>query len=598
MNLLSGVERDAKALLDRAARMAGALPAASVIAVRLGRALELAAGADGARPATIVLLGGTGVGKSALFNALIRVPGASPEHVTRAHTDRLYVAADPADRHALGFLDEARDVFIPSPAHGLALVDAPDIDSVKWHEHRAVTRAAVEACDVAVYITSPDKVANFTVNEEVREWASRKRWFFVMNRMDEVPGALEAKRGEFDRRLAQLGFAPDDSVRFMVSAQQADGDEFNRLARAVFSARTVAQVQALHINTALGAVRHAVADDVMAPLRAAHSRLAADERALEQRVQAVLADGLSTPRVTDALERVMRETVWMQLPGRAGWLLAIPVWLRCRVYAVMSAFALGRMATGAASLARLVRAGWYAVMAALRGAMPLHVLLSGFSQEHLRQLQAVRNDAARAVEDAGLGSLLRDEHGPAGDDAPSIGEALAAVPVIGHSISRLIAAGTARDTVRGQVLPLVEAAVAACAQDAARRAVGPAVSLIGNALPTVVLGQTAWRVFSAWQNGRWLPFEFYLSAAMMLVLSVLPGYLLVAARVRSSAVAPDVAAVAAAVAAPAETRVLSGVAAQINGFITAADALRRNAEALRDAVASELAPPAFGAREA
>ena len=45
---------------------------------------------------------------------------------------------------------------------------------------------------------------------------------------------------------------------------------------------------------------------------AAHSRLAADERALEQRVQAVLADGLSTPRVTDALERVMRETVWMQ----------------------------------------------------------------------------------------------------------------------------------------------------------------------------------------------------------------------------------------------------------------------------------------------
>ena len=128
-------------------------------------------------PLFILLLGPTGAGKSSLFNTLAGRP-ASPTGVLRPTTRTAVVLAHPDDLETLraGALaglgsDQLESVADPSLASGVALVDAPDVDSIE-HANRELADRLVEAADLCVFVTTATRYADrvpWTVLGRVRE---------------------------------------------------------------------------------------------------------------------------------------------------------------------------------------------------------------------------------------------------------------------------------------------------------------------------------------------------------------------------------------------------------------------------------------------
>lgn len=114
-------------------------------------------------PLVVVLLGPTGAGKSSLMNALAG-HAVSPSGVLRPTTRVAIVVATDADAALLaagplgGIAATCR--FVTEGARpGVALVDAPDIDSVE-RANRALADALVEAADLCVFVTTASRYAD------------------------------------------------------------------------------------------------------------------------------------------------------------------------------------------------------------------------------------------------------------------------------------------------------------------------------------------------------------------------------------------------------------------------------------------------------
>jgi hypothetical protein len=128
-------------------------------------------------PLLVLLLGPTGAGKSTVFNTIVGHP-ASPTGVLRPTTRVAVVLVHPADRDALleGTLagvapDQLRLVEDDTILGGLALVDAPDIDSIE-HANRELADRLVEAADLCVFVTTATRYADqvpWAVLARVRE---------------------------------------------------------------------------------------------------------------------------------------------------------------------------------------------------------------------------------------------------------------------------------------------------------------------------------------------------------------------------------------------------------------------------------------------
>jgi len=155
----------------------------------------------------LVFLGGTGTGKSTLFNALCglelsRTGVERPKTrgpVAYAHagagTDRGFPFSDlaPARRSAgaagatpesggsdeLVVLEHHRDEM----SH-LVLVDTPDLDSLE-EENRRVARILVLLADAVVFVTSQEKYADEVPSDVLREIIEEKRpVYFLLNKAD------------------------------------------------------------------------------------------------------------------------------------------------------------------------------------------------------------------------------------------------------------------------------------------------------------------------------------------------------------------------------------------------------------------------------
>ncbi|MBA2701960.1 MAG: 50S ribosome-binding GTPase [Chloroflexi bacterium] len=116
-------------------------------------------------PLVVLLLGPTGAGKSTLFNTLVG-RAASPTSVLRPTTRTAIVLAHPDDVPALregslARLDEERLRYLVDPevARGLALIDAPDIDSVET-ANRELAEALVEVADLCLFVTTASRYAD------------------------------------------------------------------------------------------------------------------------------------------------------------------------------------------------------------------------------------------------------------------------------------------------------------------------------------------------------------------------------------------------------------------------------------------------------
>jgi energy-coupling factor transporter ATP-binding protein EcfA2 len=116
-------------------------------------------------PLVVLLVGPTGAGKSTIFNT-IADRAASPTGVLRPTTRVAVVLVHPDDRRALA--DGAFAGIAPSQlrfiedaglAPGLAVVDAPDIDSLE-HANRQLADRLVEAADLCCFVTTATRYAD------------------------------------------------------------------------------------------------------------------------------------------------------------------------------------------------------------------------------------------------------------------------------------------------------------------------------------------------------------------------------------------------------------------------------------------------------
>ncbi|MEX1043924.1 MAG: dynamin family protein, partial [Acidimicrobiia bacterium] len=142
--------------------------------------------ADPSHPVVVAVFGPTGSGKSTLVNTLVGRP-ISAAGVLRPTTRRAVVWVH--HRHAgaiestLGPTGPLEVVADEHPVLGsLAIVDTPDIDSIA-EEHRLQTSSILEAADVGIAVTTPQRYADAVPWEVLGDLTERSLdLVVVMNR--------------------------------------------------------------------------------------------------------------------------------------------------------------------------------------------------------------------------------------------------------------------------------------------------------------------------------------------------------------------------------------------------------------------------------
>ncbi|MCL3860350.1 GTPase [Actinotalea sp. K2] len=249
--LLHRVE-EIEAVVERAGRT---LPGSTVTQVRriLGEVRErLALGVD---HTIVAMVGGTGSGKSSLFNALAGLDFADVG-VRRPTTSTVTACAWAHDAGLLldwlGVSSERRieresalDGESQADLRGLVLLDLPDHDSVA-PEHRAVVDRLLPLVDLLVWVVDPQKYADDALHSGyLRHLVGHEgAMLVVLNQIDLVPVDAQASLlRDVDRLLREDGLTGVGV--HSVSARTGDGVPVLRgaISRAV-SGRGIAEVRA------------------------------------------------------------------------------------------------------------------------------------------------------------------------------------------------------------------------------------------------------------------------------------------------------------------------------------------------------------------
>lgn len=177
------------------------------------------------------LLGGTGVGKSTLMNALAGTPIASTSH-RRPHTDQVLIY-----HHATMPLPDAlarssqpwREITHEAdPVRQILLCDLPDFDSL-LSGHQEQVLQFLEHLDLLIWVTTPEKYADERFYAFLRQVPkARQNFYFVLNKVDLLfpngdPGIghsqLSAVMARFSRHLRDNGVA--QPLIYAVSARES-----------------------------------------------------------------------------------------------------------------------------------------------------------------------------------------------------------------------------------------------------------------------------------------------------------------------------------------------------------------------------------------
>jgi GTPase Era involved in 16S rRNA processing len=208
-----------------------AVDAAAALALDTARARQVLADARrrlGFEGSAYVLafVGGTGVGKSSLLNALAGtvVSTASARRPT-TRTPVAWVAESAREETGplLGWLDvhEVRDhrnaVFAD-----VAILDLPDVDSTT-PEHRARVDELLPRVDAVVWVADPEKYRDAVLHDDyLRRWAPRlARQLVVLNKADRIGPDAERLREHLAASLRAEGI---ENVGVAVTSATRDGD--------------------------------------------------------------------------------------------------------------------------------------------------------------------------------------------------------------------------------------------------------------------------------------------------------------------------------------------------------------------------------------
>jgi len=197
--------------LDSAIAAAAALgiPTAEAEAVREDADARLGFPSDAY---VVAFVGGTGVGKSSLLNALAG-DAVSPASARRPTTARPVAWLPGAHQDELAGLlawlgVEGEDVRA-SAGEGLndvAILDLPDLDSTAA-DHRRRVEAILPRIDAVVWVTDPEKYADAVLHDDfLAAWVPRlDRQLVVVNKADRLSvGQAEALRRDLERDLGRL----------------------------------------------------------------------------------------------------------------------------------------------------------------------------------------------------------------------------------------------------------------------------------------------------------------------------------------------------------------------------------------------------------
>ena len=125
-------------------------------------------------PAIVVLGGSTGAGKSTLVNSIVAAD-VSPAGVLRPTTREPVLVVHPKDAELLTehpVLEIATAVLHEGSTRGLALVDAPDLDSVHAG-NRELADQLVEMADMWVFVTTGARYGDALPWQRLREAVDR-----------------------------------------------------------------------------------------------------------------------------------------------------------------------------------------------------------------------------------------------------------------------------------------------------------------------------------------------------------------------------------------------------------------------------------------
>ena len=208
------------------------------------------------------LLGGTGVGKSTIMNALAGEPISSVSR-QRPHTDHVILyrheEAPALPAPPQGALPWQEITHRADAVRPILLCDLPDFDSLLT-AHREAVLAFLENLDLLVWVVSPEKYADQKLYAFLdRVPKARENFTFVLNKADtlfqgESPStgyeALATVSGQFARHLAEAGIA--SPLVLSVSAREAldapslsPWNQFPLLRQQVFQKRDAKQVVAI-----------------------------------------------------------------------------------------------------------------------------------------------------------------------------------------------------------------------------------------------------------------------------------------------------------------------------------------------------------------
>ena len=205
------------------------------------------------------LLGGTGVGKSTLMNALAGASISSASH-RRPHTDAILLY-----RHIDTSLPFQPDPETPWQEYThtsqitqqIILCDLPDFDSL-LSEHRQQVLHFIEHIDILVWLTSPAKYGDGSFYEFLRlAPKSKHNFYFVLNKSDLFFDDTSSKEGFEKMRLVHADFQEHlqgaditDPAIYTISAEEACNkqtlsfwNQFSTLRQEIFRQRKLKEIK-------------------------------------------------------------------------------------------------------------------------------------------------------------------------------------------------------------------------------------------------------------------------------------------------------------------------------------------------------------------